>query len=120
MRRTLACLLFVISSSCARSEPAVLLNAPPELNGARVYVDERYVGDLKTTHAYRWGVFARRKEMAAPPRHEANLSIENLDTGTHRLRIEKPGYPAYRGTFRTNSAHVEVFVPDEAARQNRG
>lgn len=120
MRRSIVTLVFVLVGACGRSDPAVLLNAPPDLDGARVYVDETYVGVLETAHSYRWGLFADKQEMAAPPRYEANLAIERLSTGAHRLRIEKPGYVAYRGTFRTASEHVEVFVPDEAARKNRG
>ena len=120
MGKRIVSLAFVLLFACVRSEPAVLLNAPPELDGARVYVDARYVGDLTTTYSYRWGVFAQSREMAAPPRYEANLAIVRLAKGVHRLRIVKAGYAEYRAVFRNGTAHVEVFVPDEAAQRSRG
>ena len=115
----LALVLALVLGGCT-PDPAVLLNAPPQLDGGHVYVDGQFAGVLKTTHNYRVGRFAARKEMAAPPRHEANLGIQRLPTGVHSLRIVKPGYSEYRGTFRNPTAHVEVFVPDHAARASGG
>lgn len=109
----------LLIAACAR-DPAVLFNAPPELDGARVYVDDQLLGTLRATHSYRWGRFARSKEMGGPPRHEANLAVESLSSGTHRLRIVKPGYVEYRATFKNLSSHVEIFVPDDAARRSGG
>src|SRR6185503_11172135 len=88
-----------------------------EFDGARVYVDDQPVGYLKATHSYRWGRFEARKEMSAPPRFEANLALDQLALGMHRLRIVKTGYVEYRGTFRNRSSHVEVFIPDDSVRE---
>lgn len=116
-------LLFFVAllafTGCA-ADPAVLLNAPPEFDQGDVYVDGRFVGKLQTTHNYRVGRYAAQREMAAPPRHEANLAIQRLPLGKHTLRVVKSGYAEYRATFQNNSAHVEVFVPDEAVRRPGG
>ena len=120
MKQTFPLVAFILLFSCAAGDPAVLFNAPPELDGARVYVDDEPVGYLKASHSYRWGRYAARNEMSGPPRFEANLAVERLPLGTHRLRIVKNGYIEYRGSFRNRSPHVEVFVPDEAARKAAG
>ena len=109
-----ACLAWL--SACTR--PAVLLNAPPELDGAEVFVNEHKVGELKTSVYYRWtGLRGARAETSAPPRHEANLAIPELREGSHNLRIAKRGYREFRGTFVYRGGHLELFIPDKAARK---
>ncbi len=120
MKQRLTIVAAIFLFQCAACDPAVLFNAPPELDGARVYVDDQAVGYLKASHSYRWGRYAAPKEMSAPPRFEANLALDHLPIGTHRLRIVKSGYIEYRGTFRNMSAHVEVFVPNDAAQKVNG
>ena len=119
MSAKLLLISLLVTVACA-PDPAVLFNAPPEFDGARLYVDDQPVGRLKATHSYRWGRFAAQNEMGAPPRYEANLEVERLSSGVHRLRIVKPGYVEYRATFRNLSSHIEIFVPDEAARKSGG
>ena len=119
MSAKLLLISLLVTAACA-PDPAVLFNAPPEFDGARVYVDDQPVGNLRATHSYRWGRFAAPKEMGDPPRHEANLAVERLSSGIHRLRIVKPGYVEYRAMFKNLSSHVEIFVPDEAARRSGG
>ena len=109
-----ACLAWL--SACTR--PSVLLNAPPELDGAEVFVNERKAGELKTSTYYRWtGLRGLREETSAPPRREANLSISELREGSHSLRIVKRGYREYRATFVYRGGHLELVIPDEAARK---
>jgi hypothetical protein len=110
----------LVASACDNTSPAVLFNGPPELDGARVYVDGIHVGNLKAGHTYRWGVYAEPKEMRGPPRHEANLEIKSLRPGLHQLRIVAPRLPEFRGTFTSRGPHTEVFIPEEAFRRSRG
>lgn len=110
----IACLVWL--SACTR--PAVLLNAPPAFDGAEVFVNDEKVGELKTTVHYRWtGLRSLKSETSAPPRLEANLAIAQRPTGSHKLRIAKSGYVEYRGVFTYRGGHLELFIPDEAARK---
>lgn len=108
---------FVVVMLLAACSPQaeVLFNAPPELDGAWVYVDDHPVGALRASHNFRAGTFATQNEMGAPPRHEANLCLRRLEPGLHRLRIVKDGYAQYKATFVKRSQYLEVYVPDDAA-----
>ena len=111
--RPLTSIAFLMLLACSR--PAIRLNAPPALDGAEVFLDGRNVGELKASHHYRWsGLRDFRSEIKAPPRHEANLELESLALGRHSLRLVKPGFAEYRGTFTYSGGHLELFITDEA------